>query len=134
MRYLPEWAPIRNKPQRNAYHRYTVDRHLLETAARAAALTRTVARPDLLLLGALLHDIGKGRAVDHTEVGIDVVRELAPRLGLPAGDAATLRVAGPLPPAAAGSGHPAGPRRPGHGRRRWPPPSETGTPSTCWPP
>ena len=90
VRYLPEWAPIRNKPQRNAYHRYTVDRHLLETAAGAATLTRTVARPDLLLLGALLHDIGKGRGGDHTEIGIDVVRELAPRLGLPAADVATL--------------------------------------------
>jgi [protein-PII] uridylyltransferase len=96
LRYLPEWAPIRNKPQRNAYHRYTVDRHLLETTARAATLTRTVARPDLLLLGALFHDIGKGRAIgkgrtaDHTEVGIVVVRELAARLGLPAPDAATL--------------------------------------------
>jgi [protein-PII] uridylyltransferase len=90
VRYLPEWAPIRNKPQRNAYHRYTVDRHLLETTARAATLTRTVARPDLLLLGALFHDIGKGRTADHTEVGIDVVRQLAPRLGLSAGDTATL--------------------------------------------
>ncbi len=90
LRYLPEWAPIRNKPQRNAYHRFTVDRHLLETAAAAAALTRTVARPDLLLLGALLHDIGKGRSSDHTDIGIDVVRELAPRLGLTAVDVATL--------------------------------------------
>ena len=91
LRYLPEWAPIRNKPQRNAYHRFTVDRHLLETAAGAAALTRKVARPDLLLLGALLHDIGKGRGGDHTDIGIAVVRELAPRLGLSAVDAATLQ-------------------------------------------
>ena len=90
VQYLPEWAPIRNKPQRNAYHRYTVDRHLLETVARAATLTRAVARPDLLLLGALFHDIGKGRAADHTEVGIVMIRELAARLGLPPGDAATL--------------------------------------------
>ena len=90
LRYLPEWAPIRNKPQRNAYHRFTVDRHLLETAAVAATLTRKVARPDLLLLGALLHDIGKGRSRDHTDIGIAVVRELAPRLGLTAVDAATL--------------------------------------------
>jgi [protein-PII] uridylyltransferase len=91
LRYLPEWAPIRNKPQRNAYHRFTVDRHLLETAAGAASMVGRVARPDLLLLGALLHDIGKGRGGDHTEIGIAVVRELAPRLGLDEGDTATLQ-------------------------------------------
>ena len=91
LRYLPEWAAVRNKPQRNAYHRYTVDRHLLETAAGAAALTRRVARPDLLLLGALFHDIGKGRGGDHTEIGITVVRELGPRIGLSEVDVATLQ-------------------------------------------
>ncbi len=90
LRYLPEWAPIRNKPQRNAYHRFTVDRHLLETAARASALTRTVTRPDLLLLGALFHDIGKGRTADHADVGIELVRGLGPRLGLSGADTATL--------------------------------------------
>jgi [protein-PII] uridylyltransferase len=82
LRYLPEWAPVRNRPQRNAYHRFTVDRHLLETVARAAVLQSSVARPDLLLLGALLHDIGKGRGGDHTEIGISVVGDLGPRLGL----------------------------------------------------
>jgi [protein-PII] uridylyltransferase len=90
VRYLPEWAPVRNRPQRNAYHRFTVDRHLVETAAGAASLQSRVARPDLLLLGALLHDIGKGRGGDHTEIGIDVVRALAPRLGLQPADAAVL--------------------------------------------
>ncbi|HEX6393717.1 MAG TPA: [protein-PII] uridylyltransferase [Acidimicrobiales bacterium] len=86
VRYLPEWEPVRNRPQRNAYHRFTVDRHLVETAAGAAALQSRVSRPDLLLLGALLHDIGKGRGVDHTEAGIEVVRGMAPRLGLPPAD------------------------------------------------
>jgi [protein-PII] uridylyltransferase len=81
-RLLPEWEWVRSKPQRNSYHRFTVDRHLVETAAGAAALTRRVARPDLLLLGSLLHDIGKGLPGDHTEVGMRVVAELAPRLGL----------------------------------------------------
>ena len=49
VRLIPEWADVRNKPQRNAYHTFTVDRHLLEAAALAAELTDTVERPDLLL-------------------------------------------------------------------------------------
>ena len=90
MRYLPEWSPVRNRPQRNAYHRYTVDRHLLEATANAAALQSSVHRPDMLLLGALLHDIGKGQGGDHTEIGIAVVGSLGTRLGLPPDDVVTL--------------------------------------------
>ncbi len=90
VRLLPEWANVQTKPQRNPYHRFTVDRHLLEAAAGAAGLTRRVARPDLLLLGALLHDIGKGRPGDHTEVGIELVRELGPAMGLPRSDVEVL--------------------------------------------
>jgi [protein-PII] uridylyltransferase len=85
-RLLPEWESVRSKPQRNSYHRFTVDRHLIEAAAEAAALTRRVARPDLLLLGALLHDIGKGLPGDHTETGMEAVAQIAPRLGLPPAD------------------------------------------------
>ena len=80
-RILPEWSAVRSKPQRNAFHRYTVDRHLVECAARAATLTRTVGRPDLLLVGALLHDLGKGYPGDHTEVGMVLVAEVAQRMG-----------------------------------------------------
>jgi [protein-PII] uridylyltransferase len=83
---LPDWRAVRSKPQRNSYHRFTVDRHLVETAANAAALTRGVARPDLLLLGALLHDIGKGLPGDHTDVGMELVARIGPRLGLPQAD------------------------------------------------
>ncbi|MCK9899162.1 [protein-PII] uridylyltransferase [Parafrankia colletiae] len=90
VRLIPEWAAVRSRPQRNPYHRYTVDRHLIEAAARAATHTRDVDRPDLLLLGALLHDIGKGYPGDHTDAGIVVVRELAPRLGLPPEDTEVL--------------------------------------------
>jgi [protein-PII] uridylyltransferase len=81
VRLIPEWAAVRNKPQRNAYHTYTVDRHLLEAAANAAELTDRVERPDLLLIGALLHDIGKGFPGDHTEVGMEIVRRMATRMG-----------------------------------------------------
>jgi [protein-PII] uridylyltransferase len=80
-RLLPEWAPVRSKPQRNALHRFTVDRHLFEAAANAAGLTTTVGRPDLLLLGTLLHDIGKGYPGDHTDVGVDLVRTIGTRMG-----------------------------------------------------
>jgi [protein-PII] uridylyltransferase len=90
-RVLPEWPAVRSKPQRNAYHRFTVDRHLIETAANAASLVTRTDRPDLLVLGALLHDIGKGFPGDHTEVGIQVLDTLGPRLGLPPDDVAVLQ-------------------------------------------
>ncbi len=81
-RVLPEWAPVRSRPQRNAYHRFTVDRHLWQTAANASRLVERVSRPDLLLIGALMHDIGKGYPGDHTEVGVELWRTLGTRMGL----------------------------------------------------
>ena len=86
-RLLPDWERVRNRPQRNPLHTFTVDRHLVETAAHAAALTRTVARPDLLLIAALLHDIGKGWPGDHRLTGEVLARDTAARLGLGAGEA-----------------------------------------------
>ncbi len=88
---LPEWEMVRFRPQRNAYHTYTVDRHLAETAANAAALAHRVDRPDLLVVGALLHDIGKGYPGDHTVVGIDLVGRIGERMGYPPTDIAVLQ-------------------------------------------
>jgi len=85
-RLLPDWERVRNRPQRNPLHTFTVDRHLVETAAHAAALTRTVARPDLLLIAALLHDIGKGWPGDHRLTGEVLARDTGARLGLAAGE------------------------------------------------
>ena len=86
VKVLPEWEPNRSRPQRNAYHRYTVDRHLWQTAANAAALADRVSRPDLLVLGALFHDIGKGYPGDHTEVGVKMFATIGVRMGLSAQD------------------------------------------------
>ena len=90
VRLLPEWAPNRSRPQRNVYHRFTVDRHLLEASAEAARLTQRVARPDLLVVGALLHDVGKGYPGDHTEVGMRLVGPMVQRCGFSADDAETV--------------------------------------------
>ena len=83
---IPDWERVRNRPQRNPLHTFTVDRHLVETAARAAALTRDVTRPDLLLIAALLHDIGKGWPGDHRVTGEVVTRDTARRMGLAEAD------------------------------------------------
>ena len=80
---LPEWEAVRGHPQRNVMHTFTVDRHLCEAAANAAALADRVSRPDLLVIGALLHDIGKGFPGDHTEVGIEIIGRIASRMGYP---------------------------------------------------
>jgi [protein-PII] uridylyltransferase len=98
---LPEWAHVRSRPQRNAYHRFTVDRHLLEAVAECARLldaadnrdtadvndvdaivARALRRPELLLLGALLHDIAKGLPGDHSDVGAAAASNIARRVGL----------------------------------------------------
>ncbi len=89
-RLIPEWEVVRSAPQRNPVHRFTVDRHLVETAVNASSLTRWVTRPDLLLAGALFHDIGKGQPGDHTDVGVAIMTDLAPRLGFSPDDAAVL--------------------------------------------
>ncbi len=85
-RYLPEWKAVRNKPQRNPYHRFTVDRHLLEATANAATMAHRVQRVDLLLIGTLLHDLGKGFPGDHTEVGMTLAADIGARMGLPPAD------------------------------------------------
>ena len=91
VRILPEWAPNRSRPQRNAYHRFTVDRHLWEATANASDLAKNVSRPDLLVLGALFHDIGKGYPGDHNDVGVELVGRIAPRLGIAPDDMVILQ-------------------------------------------
>ena len=98
-RVLPEWESVRSRPQRNAYHRFTVDRHLLEAVAECAALrgdddfdgeVARRCRADLLMLGALLHDIAKGSTQDHSVVGAETARAVAERIGIDASGTETL--------------------------------------------
>lgn len=79
--WIPEWMSVRSLPQRNALHRHTVDRHMVETAVHAAKLTRKVQRPDLLLFAALFHDIGKGAQEDHSVRGVRLIEPIAQRIG-----------------------------------------------------
>ena len=115
-RLLPEWERVRSLPQRNPWHRFTVDRHLVEAAAAAAELTRDVDRPDLLLVAALLHDIGKGWPGDHSVVGEPVAARIAARMGFARARRRRRRHPGAPPPAAARHRHPPRHRRPGDRR------------------
>ncbi|MEW6059430.1 MAG: ACT domain-containing protein [Actinomycetota bacterium] len=96
-RFLPEWAPIRCRPQRDPYHRYTVDMHLLQALGGMARLLGDAERDDplaveaaglvsdgdALLLGALLHDIGKTGEGNHVPASARVAAEALDRMGLP---------------------------------------------------
>jgi [protein-PII] uridylyltransferase len=88
--WLPEWARMRSLPQHHPIHRFTLDRHLVQAAYEATAYAREVERPDLLLIGAFLHDVGKGLPGDHSVVGAPIATEIAGRIGLPPEDVATI--------------------------------------------
>ena len=58
----------------------------METCIEASALIRHVARPDVLMVAALLHDIGKGGLTAHSVEGEPIARRIAARTGFdPAG-------------------------------------------------
>lgn len=80
-RILPEWERVRLLPHASVVHRFTVDRHLVETCIEASTLIRRVARPDVLMVAALLHDIGKGQLTEHCVAGAPIAREIAERIG-----------------------------------------------------
>jgi [protein-PII] uridylyltransferase len=89
--WLPEWRPLRGRPQRNPYHRYALDRHGWHAAAELGELVRREAwarerladidDPEALLLGALLHDVGKAVGEPHEETGVDLAAAIARRMG-----------------------------------------------------
>lgn len=80
-RILPEWERIRLRPHASVIHRFTVDRHVVETCIEASTLIRQVGRPDVLMVSALLHDIGKGGLTEHSVAGEPIARTIATRMG-----------------------------------------------------
>ena len=94
---LPEWTGIRCRPQRDLYHRFTVDMHLFATVAELARSRSSddssvrhawsrVGDARALFLAALLHDIGKGRGGDHAQIGERLASDVALRMGLDAAE------------------------------------------------
>jgi len=95
-RYLPEWDALTCLVQYDAYHKFTADQHSLLAVEHLEALApgasassegiaqvlNEVHRPDLLMLGMLLHDIGKGKGHGHVAKGIPLAEELTSRIGL----------------------------------------------------
>jgi [protein-PII] uridylyltransferase len=89
-RLMPEWDTVRFRPPQSAVHRYTVDRHLLETCVEASKMVRDVRRPDLLLVAALAHDLGKAVEGDHSVTGAVIAAKVARRLGFASADVDTI--------------------------------------------
>jgi [protein-PII] uridylyltransferase len=96
-RFIPDFGRVVAQMQFDMYHFYTVDEHTLnaigilnrietgEAADRfplATTLVGQIASRRALGLSVLLHDIGKGRGGNHSEIGGTIAERLGPRLGL----------------------------------------------------
>ena len=105
-RFIPDFGRVVGMMQFSMYHHYTVDEHLIRTVGELSAIEAGRLAEDLplatkivpqiahrteLYLAAFLHDIAKGRGIDHSLAGAEVARKLGPRLGLSASN--TERVA-----------------------------------------
>ncbi len=103
-RYLPEFGALTCLVQYDVYHKFSADQHSLLAVEHlealapgqsaesegAAPVLSEVEKPELLMLGMLLHDIGKARGHGHVAKGIPLVRGLTARMGLPSADAASV--------------------------------------------
>ena len=103
-RYLPEFGALTCLVQYDVYHKFSADQHSLLAVEHLEALApgqsaesegaaqvfAEVEKPELLMLGMLLHDIGKAKGHGHVAKGIPLIRELTARIGLPAEDAAAV--------------------------------------------
>lgn len=93
---IPGWDHARCLLQFNDYHKYTVDEHSLRAVEAATEfldedgeISRVYSKIEpksTLHLALLIHDIGKGFAEDHSEVGKRIARKVAKHLSMPSGE------------------------------------------------
>jgi [protein-PII] uridylyltransferase len=103
--FIPEFAPVVAMMQFNMYHSFTVDEHTIQCVSTLAQIERGELVEELpitssilkegvnrriLYVALLLHDIGKGRPEDHSVLGAQIARKVAPRLGLKKDEAETV--------------------------------------------
>ncbi|GHF43399.1 [protein-PII] uridylyltransferase [Seohaeicola zhoushanensis] len=104
--FIPEFEPIVAMMQFNMYHSYTVDEHIIQCIRNLAQIEKGELTESLpvasgilkegglnrrvLYVALLLHDIGKGRSEDHSIIGAQIARKVAPRLGLNKADSETV--------------------------------------------
>ncbi|HKA44462.1 MAG TPA: [protein-PII] uridylyltransferase, partial [Burkholderiales bacterium] len=104
-RYLPAFGRIVGQMQHDLYHVHTVDEHILRVIRNlrrfsipelahefplCSRLTSDFARPEVLYLAALFHDIAKGRGGDHSQLGTVDARRFGKEHGLPREDTALI--------------------------------------------
>ena len=101
--FIPEFGRLLCMVLHDAYHIYTVDQHSLhlvkeierlragayaDTSPQLTQLGREAEKIELLYLGMMFHDIGKGFGGGHSEIGARMVRPIARRMRLNADDGA----------------------------------------------
>ena len=92
--YLPEFSRIVGKMQFDLFHSYTVDEHILfvvrnlrrlglpqhrEEMPFASDIFPLIAKPEILYIAGLYHDIGKGQGGDHSEIGERLAKDFCLR-------------------------------------------------------
>ncbi len=96
-RFIPDFGRVVAQMQYDMYHVYTVDEHTINAIGILNQIERGLLTEDhplstkiiqeiksrrVLYVAVLLHDIGKGRGGDHSEIGAKIAKKLCPRFGL----------------------------------------------------
>ena len=103
--YIPEFAELTCLVQYDLYHKYTVDVHTLlalehlesldqaptHYAEEFRAIVAEIKRPEILKLGVLFHDIGKGEGRGHVVRGAEMAQRILARMELPEAEVAEVR-------------------------------------------